>query len=570
MILFHSVRWKNLLSTGNAYTEIKLDRSPSTLIVGKNGGGKSTMMDAISFALYGKPFRKVNKGQLVNSVNNRDCVTEIEFSVGSDSYKVVRGIKPNILEIYKNGVLTNQDSATRDYQEHLEKNVLKMNHRSFSQVVILGSSTYVPFMQLSAVQRREVIEDLLDIQIFSQMNVFLRERVSTNKNDVQESKYKLDLISEKLTLQRKYLSNLGSDRNKKIKESKEEVETLKLQVQGLNEERAILEEKKVELVESIKGEADFKKELTRAERTEISLNDKRSTLLSEINELESMHSCPTCKQDISVESRKHNIELKTESVAVVDGELEVIRADIQALRSQLASIAEVKKEIEKNNQAQGQIVQTINIHKLNARRLFEYVKESQNESDNEAEIQQEIEELLSQQQIAEASREAFINEQAVLNAASAVLKDGGIKTKIIKQYIPIMNKLINKYLASMDFFVQFELDEQFNETIKSRFRDEFGYNSFSEGEKQKIDLALMFTWRAIAKMRNSASTNLLILDEVFDSSLDNNSVDYLLEILKQSTDGSNTFVISHRGDALFDKFRSLITFEKQGNFSKMV
>jgi len=561
MINFKVVRWKNFLSTGNVFTEVKLDKSKSTLIVGQNGAGKSTILDAISFALYNKPFRKINKPQLINSINNKDAVVEIEFTVGRDEYKVIRGIKPNMFEIYKNGAMFNQDSANRDYQEFLEKTILKLNHRSFSQVVVLGSSTYVPFMQLPAHQRREVIEDLLDIQIFTSMNNILKEKVASNKTEVADIKYAADLCSEKIAMEQKYLTSVRKDKDARIEANNAKIKEIAKTI--------------VDLRESIQ---DYQNEYVTlqllAKANELSDNrvrlwDRMFLLEKEIKFFHDNENCPTCKQGIAHDFKESAITNKTDTLAAIKQELEVIDGDQTQVTARIDDIKKTRQAMIKVNEQIKVVNAQIEAEKRNYKAL-----ETENAS---LSIEQDTTEstatlLALKEELAEieAKREMLSKRNAVLAAASALLKDGGIKTKIIRQYIPIMNKLINKYLAAMDFFVHFELDEQFNEKIKSRFRDEFSYNSFSEGEKMRINLAVLFTWRAIAKMRNSATTNLLIMDEVFDSSLDGVGTDEFLKILNNLTADNNTFIISHKGDALYDKFHSIIKFEKHGNFSRMV
>jgi DNA repair exonuclease SbcCD ATPase subunit len=569
MINFRVVRWKNFLSTGNVFTEVKLDKSKSTLIVGQNGAGKSTILDAISFALYNKPFRKINKPQLINSINNKDAVVEIEFSVGRDSYKVVRGIKPNIFEIYKNDLMFNQDSANRDYQEFLEKTILKLNHRSFSQVVVLGSSTYVPFMQLPASQRREVIEDLLDIQIFTSMNNMLKEKVAVNKTEVADAKYAADLCSEKITMEQKYLASVRKDKDSRIEANKLKIKEIAKTIVELRESIKDYQRDWITLELDLSDENQVLEKANELSDNRVRLFDRMFSLEKEIKFFHDNENCPTCKQGIDHDFKESAVSSKKDTLASIEEELRVIDLDQDQVTARLNEIKDTRQAMIKVNEHIKVVTAQIESEKRNYKAL-----ETENASlAKEQDTTESTATLLAlKEELAEieAKREALSRRNAVLSAASALLKDGGIKTKIIRQYIPIMNKLINKYLAAMDFFVHFELDEQFNEKIKSRFRDEFSYNSFSEGEKMRINLAVLFTWRAIAKMRNSATTNLLIMDEVFDSSLDGVGTDEFLKILNNLTADNNTFIISHKGDALYDKFHSIIKFEKQGNFSRMV
>ena len=568
MIIFKAVRWKNFLSTGNVFTEVKLDKSKSTLIVGQNGAGKSTILDAISFALYNKPFRKINKPQLINSINNKDAVVEIEFTVGRDTYKVIRGIKPNLFEIYKNSILMNQDSANRDYQDVLEKTILKLNHRSFSQVVVLGSSTYVPFMQLPANQRREVIEDLLDIQIFTSMNNILKEKVSSNKAEVTEAKYAADLCSEKIVMEQKYLASIRKDKDSRIDANNLKIKEIAKTIVELHESIKDYQQEYIALELDVGDEEEVLKQANELSDNRVRLYDRMFSLEKEIKFFHDNENCPTCKQGIDHNFKESAVSNKTDTLASIKEELEIIDIDQTQITARLNDIKEIRQGMIKVNEQIKVVLTQIQSEKRNYKAL-EADNESLSKEKDTTESTATLLALKEELTVIEAKREALSKRNAVLSAASTLLKDGGIKSKIIRQYIPIMNKLINKYLAAMDFFVHFELDEQFNEKIKSRFRDEFSYNSFSEGEKMRINLAVLFTWRAIAKMRNSATTNLLIMDEVFDSSLDGVGTDEFLKILNSLTADNNTFIISHKGDTLYDKFHSIIKFEKHGNFSRI-
>lgn len=570
MIIFKTIRWKNILSTGNVFTEIKLDRSPSTLIVGQNGAGKSTILDAISFALYGKPFRKINKPQLINSINDKDAVAEIEFAVGRDNFKVVRGIKPNVFEIYKNGNLLNQAAANRDYQEMLEKNILKLNHRSFSQVVVLGSSTYVPFMQLPSSHRREVIEDLLDIQIFTTMNTLLKDKINNNKTATQDAKYKIELAKNKIDLYERHISNVKSDKKTRIDTAKAKMKLVAKKVVELNKQRTEIETNISTLRSSQEDLVALVSEMDENNTKLLSLTNDVYSLEKDISFFHDHEHCPTCKQGIEHDFKQSSIVEKTAALETTKQQRTAIQEKCKETTDRKLAYDEIEKQIRGLERQ----LQTVELTLASEKKIFfnlnKDVEEINTETENDTDVTNELVQTREELSELESSREKLANEAVVLNAATTLLKDGGIKSRIIKQYIPIMNKLINKYLAAMDFFVHFELDEQFNEKIKSRFRDEFSYNSFSEGEKMRINLAVLFTWRAIAKMRNSASTNLLIMDEVFDSSLDGVGTDEFFKILNELTADTNTFVISHKGDALYDKFRSVIRFEKHGNFSRMM
>ena len=568
MIIFKNLKWKNLLSTGNVFTEVSLNTHGQTLIVGENGAGKSTILDALSFALYGKPFRKVNKGQLLNSINNKQLVVECEFSIGNRNYLVRRGIKPTIFEIHLDGTLINQDASSIDYQDVLEKQILKISHKTFSQVVVLGSASFVPFMQLAAQPRRDVIEDLLDIQVFTVMNTLLKDRVSKNKNDLIDNDYKTTNIEDKIEIEKNHLTVLEQNKDDLIKQKTDQIDFYAKLANDVNSQTTILLSEIVELQTSIsdqeKVRARQEKILTLSRRI-----DSNYEKLQKETEFFSDHdNCPTCRQGIADE---HRLKIVTETgtkLSEIQQGKQKIAEELAVITTRLIEISNVSTIIS-NKQS---VVSTNQIQVATWEKFVNDIKQevdaliASNDLDTNKDRLRELKRELS---TLKETKEKLVNEKAVLDVASILLKDAGIKTKIIKQYVPIINKLINKYLAAMDFFVNFELNENFEETIKSRFRDEFSYASFSEGEKSRIDLALLFTWRAIAKLRNSASTNLLILDEVFDGSLDAQGNEELLKILQTLTEGSNVFVISHKTDAFLDKFERVLRFEKQKNFSRM-
>lgn len=567
MILFKKIRYKNILSTGNVFSEIDLMKNKSTLIVGENGAGKSTILDALSFALYGKPFRKINKPQLINSINNKDMVVELEFQVGKDNYKIKRGIKPALFEVIKNGDLVNQDAAARDYQTYIEQNVLKMNFKSFGQIVVLGSSTFVPFMQLTAQARREVIEDLLDIQIFTTMNTLLKEKVSDNKALIKDVKYQIDLLDNKIESAREHNNNIRDLRKEEIKRILDKIEAHEENVNKWDEQAAVLIQQVSDYQSQINDYDDVKKKHDELKRIDGSLQNKIATIDKELSFYENHDNCPTCKQGIEHAFKKDTIESRLgKKEEIRKGQEKLIR-EINTVLGRIDGINEIQGQI---NDVNLQITECRANVQMNENSKKELIKELKAAKEQAAAIDDKVitgleVELLEKRTDME---EAF-DEKEMLSVVSAMLKDGGIKTRIIKQYVPIMNKLINKYLASMDFFVQFELDENFNETIKSRFRDVFSYASFSEGEKLRIDLALLFTWRAVSKLRNSVSTNLLIMDEIMDSSLDTAGTDEFLKILQELTTDSNVFIISHKGDQLYEKFDHVIKFEKHKNFSRV-
>jgi DNA repair exonuclease SbcCD ATPase subunit len=569
MIVFRYVRWKNLLSTGNYFTEIKLDNNQNTLVVGENGSGKSTMLDALCFGLFGKAFRNINKPSLLNSINGKDCVIEIEFDTNNKSYKVVRGIKPNVFEIYQNGELLNQDAAARDYQEILEKTILKLNYKSFTQIVILGSASFVPFMQLSASDRRAIIEDLLDIQIFSTMNGILREKLSGNKDSTTSKKYDIDLSQQKFELQEKYIKELKQNNDDRVTEYDKEVRSNQSVIQTLHDETAKLITEVATHQASVEEKTSVENKLKTITKLESQIESTVSKYRKDISFFQHNDDCPTCRQTIAIGFKETEIANLSTKAAECEHGLSELEKKLLAEQNKLNSINEVQKKIQAlqikiatNNTS----INETNKYITKLQKQIEELKQLKVVSEKEQQDLKELKDSLSQLQ---EELKVLIQDKTYYEVASGLLKDTGIKTKIIKQYLPIINKLVNKYLASLDFFVNFNLDESFKETIKSRHRDEFTYNNFSEGEKQRIDMALMLTWRAVAKLKNSSNTNLLILDEVFDSSLDTTGTEELMKILHM-LDGVNLFVISHKGDILQDKFSNVIKFAKEKNFSRIL
>ena len=567
MILFKTLRWKNLLSTGNYFTEIALNSNANTLIVGTNGSGKSTMLDALCFGLFGKPFRAINKPNLVNSINNRDAVVEIEFSIGSKEFKIVRGIKPNIFEIYQDKVLLNPDAAVRDYQDYLERFILKLNYKSFTQIVILGSASFTPFMQLSAADRRAIIEDLLDIQIFSTMNGLIRERLANNKDLTVEKKNDISLLMQKYQLKKEYQDKLNQDNEAKVKEYEEEILLHRETIRTLSGEVDDLERSKQTLADICSKIPENEKKITAFKKVESQIESKISKVGNDRSFYEHNADCPTCRQAITLGFKEEQLrELHTKEEELAGG-LTELQTKITEQESIVAELREKEKELS-NVRIQLATTQT-GVKGLNdsITKLEKQIKQIQQPKENVDE--NELDAIKKEVEQAQDELKQLLDDKAYYDVASSLLKDTGIKTNIIKQYLPVINKLVNKYLTSMDFFVNFNLDESFKETIKSRHRDEFSYHNFSEGEKQRIDMALMLTWRAVAKLKNSTNTNLLILDEVFDSSLDTSGTEDLMKIL-HSLEGANLFVISHKGDILQDKFANTIRFEKVKNFSRMV
>jgi len=569
MILFRKIKWKNLLSTGNHFTEIQFDKSPSTLIVGSNGAGKSTMLDALCFVLFGKPFRSVNKPLLLNSINGKDCIVEVEFNSGNKHYKIIRGIKPNVFEIWQDGEMINQDAAVRDYQEYLEKFILKLNYKSFTQIVILGSASFTPFMQLSASDRRAIIEELLDIQVFSAMNNILKDKITMNKDATITKKYDIDLAEQKYSLQKKHIDELKQNNEDKVKEYEGEISGSANTISTLAEQIELFSNEVRQLQILVNAKAETEAKVKKITKLESQIESNLSKFRKDINFFQHNDDCPTCRQAIAMEFKEKELTLLGTKVTECDHGLQELEKKLLAEQTKLNSISETQKKIQELQieiATKNTTITETNKYIKRLEKQIEDLKLNKSTTDKEEQELSIINESLSQ---LKQHLRTLIDEKTYYEVASGLLKDTGIKTKIIKQYLPIINKLVNKYLASFDFFVNFNLDESFKETIKSRHRDDFTYDSFSEGEKQKIDLALLFSWRAVAKLKNSANTNLLILDEVFDSSLDANGTEYLMTIL-QMLEGTNVFVISHKGDILQDKFRSVIRFEKVKNFSRIV
>ena len=556
MIHFEKVRWKNFLSTGNYFLEVQLDRNPTTLIVGENGSGKSTVLDALCFVLFNRPFRQINKSQLVNSINMGSAIVEIEFTIQKNKFKIIRGMKPTVFEIYCNGKMLNQDANSVDYQKILEQQILKLNYRSFTQVVILGSSTFVPFMQLRSKDRREVVEEILDIKIFSLMNFLLKHKNKEVGEELNTLEYELKLTKEKITMQEQYMQSLKKNKDKIIEEKEHLI---------FDSNRVLLDEQEKSdkisnEIESAQPELDKKDKLLNTIRefhkmeaqlsNRINENERQRKFFSENDE------CPTCTQTIDEELKQVKIKEKTNRIAELKQGILKLEDELKAKETEKSKLNEFAKEIRKKEVE----IAKISVSMSGLKRLIEKEKK-QIEKYKNGQVSEEdkvkLTRLSERFKIQEEQISKLREDKFYVDVARNLLMDTGIKTKIINKYLPIMNKLINGYLTSMDFYVNFTLDNSFNETIKSRHRDEFSYSSFSEGEKMRIDLALLFTWRAVAKMKNSTNTNLLILDEIFDSSLDTTGTDDFLKILNTFAD-QNVFVISHKGDTMFDMFRSVI------------
>jgi DNA repair exonuclease SbcCD ATPase subunit len=569
MIIFNTIRWKNFLSTGNHFTEICLDVNPSTLIQGSNGAGKSTLLDAICFALFNKPFRKINKPQLVNSINEKECLVEIEFTIGSTVWRVHRGIKPNKFEIYRNDVLVDQVAATSDQQKWLEQSVLKMNFKSFTQVVILGSSTFVPFMQLTPAHRREVIEDILDIQIFSTMNILLKDRLRQVQEQQREYGYELKSAEEKVKMQEEYIRNSQTTNESEITNKQNQIAKIEEEIFDLNKQINILEVESLDIETEIAQLGDIKTQMSKLETLYHKISHNKTSTEKELDFFHDNDNCPVCTQEIQA-------VFKNKKVVDLQGKSLEYQVGLTKLKEQLAEINAkydmLKSFQDKIKQNSAEILHLNNVIRMSEKSI-NHIKDEMyrlSQSPDIAKMQGKLE--VYQEEFAQIEQRctSVSRQKDEYEVVANLLKDSGIKARVIKKYIPVINKLINKYLTSMDFYVNFTLDEEFDEIIKSRYRDEFSYASFSEGEKQKIDLALLFTWREIARMKSSVSTNLLILDEVFDSSLDASGTEELLKILKNLDSSTNTFVISHKGEILTDRFMHNIRFDKVSDFSKII
>ena len=570
MIVFKKIKWKNFLSTGNQFINIDLDKSASTLVIGENGSGKSTLLDALCFVLFNRPFRYIKKEQIINSINEKDCVTEVVFSVGKKDFKIRRGIKPNFFEIYCNDVLLNQDASNVDYQKHLEQNILKLNYRSFVQVVILGSSSYEPFMRLRARYRREVVEEILDIKVFTQMALLLRLKNQELTKNVQEIKHKCDLLDEKYNLEKKHFEtiknkneNILSDKEHLLKQNEEDIEKYNSKLSEIDKELGYLKT-------SISDKPDVDEKVNKLQILEAKLETNILNHKTSLQTLQESDICPTCGQDIKQDVREIKISERNAKILKLETGLkdlisETLKAEhrVNAIGSVSEKISDLELNIAKINTSIDEINRFSNKVKIEIDEIKTYGVSSTDVYTSLDKLKQDLEDTKIQ-------RDKIVEEKAIVDIAREIVNDTGAKTKIIEKYLPIMNQLINEYLQNMDFFINFELNDEFIETIKSRYRDDFSYNNFSEGEKMRIDLALLFTWRAVAKLKNSTNTNILILDEIFDSSLDGEGTESFFKILNRNLQNENTFIISHKGDILFDKFTNTIKFEKYKNFARLV
>lgn len=570
MILFKKIRFRNFLSSGNTPTEINFTEATTNLIIGHNGSGKSTMLDALCFGLFNKAFRKINKAQLVNSTNEKDCLVEVEFSIGNKEYKIVRGIKPNIFEIWINGILQNQAAATVDQQKQLEDTILKLNYKSFTQIVILGSASFVPFMQLSTAHRREVVEDLLDIKIFSLMNSILKEKIRSSNEKIKEFTLFEKSIEEKILMQQEFIEELENRGNDKIDNNNQKISDLDIEINDLMEHNSSLEDplrKYIQEQDKITGSTE---KLRKLGNLKGKISQKISTITEEHKFFNENMICPTCTQSIDEEFRINKLKDSQDKAKEMQTGYEELEEAIKEEEERERQFNILTKEISKLTNGISQNNIKINATRRQIKDLEKEIQTITEQLKNKNKEHKKLEELKKEQTDNFKKKSKYKETIAYFDFAQLLMKDGGVKTKIIEKYLPLMNQQINKYLQMMDFYINFTLDEEFKEIIKSPIHEDFTYESFSEGEKMRINLAILFTWREIARMKNSINTNLLILDEVFDSSLDNMGTDYFTKIIKYVIKDANVFVISHKTDELIDKFDKVIKFDKVKGFSKMM
>jgi len=567
VIILQEIRFQNFLSTGNLFTKIKLNDTKTTLICGSNGSGKSTVMDAICFVLFNKPFRKINKPQLVNSITNKNMLTEIDFSVNGVPYMVRRGIKPAVFEIYCNGKFLNQSADNRDFQEILESNILKMNYKTFCQIVILGSANFTPFMQLPAAARRNIIEDLLDIQVFSVMNNLLKDKVANNKTELQELEHSISLCKKAIELNERHQKELKNKSDKIIKDKKKQIEKCEQENVKLSSQKSKLEKQYTEIQEKLNKLESLKEKYSEGKYINSKLINQISELDKNISFYNDSENCPTCHQGINSNFKINAISSLDKKKKDKQSKIEILKESLSKIESKLDIYSKISNDFSEIGNKLNGVMNDIN---FNNRTVISLQNEITKLSDSESSISSiSIQEEKKQLRIYQKQKEGLIEERELYGIGLMMLKDGGIKTQIIKQYVPIMNQLINRYLEEMEFFCQFEINESFEETIKSRFRDSFSYASFSEGEKMRIDLALLFTWREMARMRNASPINLLILDEIMDSSLDSNGTEEFINIVSRLTGDNNIVIISHKHEQIIDKFDKVLKIEKHKNFSRI-
>ena len=568
MITFKKIKYKNFLSTGNTPIEVDLNKSDTTLIVGKNGSGKSTLLDALCYVLFNKPFRMIKKEQMVNTINNGDCVVEVDFEVGTKQYKVIRTIKPNSFEIYCDGKLLNQDASSIDYQKYLEKNIMKLNYRSFLQVVLLGSSSYEPFMKMKPRYRREVVEEILDIRVFGLMDLILRSQQSDLQKLVTDTKHKADLIVSKYDLETKHYNEIKS-RNTGDKDYKQQLlDKNNKDLQDYIKKVAVINTNIENYQQNLTQKDDVTIKAGQLSKLETKIEQNLITHKKNLDFFQVNDTCPTCTQQLEPAFKGQKIEQEEIKITTLNDGMKKLMEEITKTETKVTEMDAISKKIQDLTVDLAKINASMDEIKKYSDKIHEEILSLENKQTDGKSIEKELQSLKDELDVSKLALENVLEQKQYVDILREILNDKGAKARIIKKYLPIMNTLINQYLNSMDFFVNFNLDEEFNETIKSRYRDNFNYNSFSEGEKMRIDLALLFTWRSIAKMKNSTNTNLLILDEIFDSSLDGQGTDDFFKIIK-TLPKENIFIISHKGDILFDKFTNIIKFDKEHNFTKL-
>ena len=571
MIYFSELKYKNFLSTGNNFTTISLTGNTTTLIVGKNGSGKSTILDAITFVLFGKPFRKINKPQLLNTTNDSDCIVELFFTINKKEYQIRRGIKPNVFEIFENGKLLQQDAAIKDYQQHLEENILKMTYKAFCQIVVIGNATYQPFMKLNPGERRQIVENFLDIDVFTKMNILLKSKITETKEQINGASYQVDLAKEKLRMAKKLLSSSEENIDGKIQENEQALEAKREAIEEQNQKMAVLTSEIQEIIVQEETISKLNKKIREMDGLQTTLETKFKGVNKEIQFLIANDNCPTCKQEIHSEFKEDSLSEKAKKVAEYKKAISELTIHIENHKEELDSHMRSMEEIDRRNKQIEKIQLDLNYIRKDILRIQEENKKLLKEKQqNIQKNREEYDALNAEFQKLSDERDRLLELQHQHSIAALLLKDDGIKTKIIKYYLPTMNKLINKYLHALEFYINWNLDENFNEVIKQANKESFTYASFSEGEKLRIDLAILFAWREIAKAKNSTNCNILMLDEIFDSSLDGAGIDDFIGIINTVSENTNVFIISHRGDQVADKFSNTIKFAKLNGFSKIV
>ena len=568
MILFKKIRWKNFLSTGNSFVEIELNKSQMTLMIGANGSGKSTMLDALTFALFNRPFRQIKKEQIINTINNGETIVELEFQIGTKNFKVIRGIKPTIFEIYSDGVLQNQDASSVDYQKILEDQILRLNYRAFKQIAVLGSSSYQPFMQMRPRHRREVVEEILDIRVLTHMDILTRNQQTDLGKQILEARHQCDLIESKHELQTKHFNDLKNRSTGDIDIKKVKLQENKDATESYLRKTERLEEEYKELETSVSDRPQYETKLKQLEKLETKIEQNLETHKKNLDFFEQNDNCPTCTQKIEETFRDEKIQKERAKVVTLNQGMKDLVAELAKVESKITEFNGISEKLYDNKISISKVESSLKELKRFSDSLHNEILLLEGKDEDDKDIEQSLITLQEELEQTKIELNRITEEKKYLDVAREILSDRGAKAKIIKKYLPIMNSLINQHLQSMDFFVSFHLDEEFKEEVKSRHRDTFDYNNFSEGEKMRIDLALVFTWRAIAKMKNSANTNLMVLDEIFDSSLDGQGTDDFFKIVNKMGK-ENIFIISHKGDILFDKFTNIIKFEKEHNFTRL-